>query len=114
MSTLEKTINLLSDLPEKQIEIIYSYVQFVSSQQQNAVSSNEESLDTIFDNIVGVLPDNANINMYITEKEEDIENENYEKVCSNGSFGTEFGDTFYRNTASFTGKGNEGVCRCIR
>ena len=33
MSTLEKTINLLNALPENQIETIYSFVQFLSSQQ---------------------------------------------------------------------------------
>lgn len=33
MSTLEKTINLLSALPENQIETIYSFVQFLSSQR---------------------------------------------------------------------------------
>ena len=30
MSTLEKTINLLNDLPENEVEIIYSYVRFIS------------------------------------------------------------------------------------
>lgn len=33
MSTLEKTINLLNALPEKQIETIYSFVQFLSPRQ---------------------------------------------------------------------------------
>lgn len=33
MSTLEKTINLLNALPENQIEMIYSFVQFLDSQQ---------------------------------------------------------------------------------
>ena len=33
MSTLEKTISLLNALPENQIEMIYSFVQFLGSQQ---------------------------------------------------------------------------------
>ena len=57
MSTLEKTINLLNGLPERQIEIIYSYVQFVSSQQSDRKSIDNEELNDVLENIVGVLPD---------------------------------------------------------
>lgn len=57
MSTLEKTINLLSELPERQLEIIYSYAQFVSSQQSDRKSINDDELNDVLDNIVGVLPD---------------------------------------------------------
>lgn len=57
MSTLEKTINLLNALPERQIEVIYSFVQFLSSQQKAEEPSAGESLDDIFNNIVGALPD---------------------------------------------------------
>lgn len=57
MSTLEKTINLLHALPENQVEVIYSFVQFLSSQQKAEKPSAKESLDDIFKNIVGVLPD---------------------------------------------------------
>ncbi len=57
MSTLEKTINLLNDLPEKQVEIVYSYVQFISSQHQKEKITDTDSLEAIFQNIVGVLPD---------------------------------------------------------
>ncbi len=57
MSILEKTINLLSVLPESQIEIIYSFVQFLSSQQTVEKPSDTETLDEIFENIVGVVPD---------------------------------------------------------
>ena len=57
MSTLEKTINLLNGLPERQIEIIYSYAQFVSSQQSDRKSINDDELNDVLDNIVGVLPD---------------------------------------------------------
>lgn len=57
MSTLEKTIDLLHALPENQVEVIYSFVQFLSSQQETENPAAEESLDDIFRNIVGVLPD---------------------------------------------------------
>lgn len=57
MSTLEKTINLLSALPENQIETIYSFVQFLSSQRTVERPAGTESLDDIFENIVGTVPD---------------------------------------------------------
>lgn len=57
MSTLEKTIRLLNELPERQLEIIYSYVQFVSTQQLDNQGIENEEIDGILDNIVGVLPD---------------------------------------------------------
>ena len=57
MSTLEKTINLLNELPERQLEIIYSYVQFVSLQHSNRKSINHDEYNEILNSIVGVLPD---------------------------------------------------------
>lgn len=57
MSTLEKTINLLNALPESQIETIYSFVQFLSSQQTVERPTDTESLEDIFGNIVGTVPD---------------------------------------------------------
>ena len=57
MSTLEKTIDLLYALPENQVEVIYSFVQFLSSQQKAEKPVINESLDDILSNIVGVLPD---------------------------------------------------------
>ena len=57
MSTLEKTINLLNTLPENQIETIYSFVQFLSSQQTVERSADVDSLDDIFENIIGTVPD---------------------------------------------------------
>ncbi len=57
MSTLEKTIDLLHALPENQVEDIYRLVQSLSPQQGMEKIAEEESLDDIFKNIVGVLPD---------------------------------------------------------
>ena len=59
MSTLEKTINLLNELPERQLEIIYSYAQFISSQQSEHKSMDDNELNDVLDSIVGVLPDNG-------------------------------------------------------
>ncbi|MBD5522103.1 MAG: hypothetical protein HDR03_12950 [Lachnospiraceae bacterium] len=57
MSTLEKTIVLLNALPESQIETIYSFVQFLSSQQTTEKPADMESLDNILGKIVGAVPD---------------------------------------------------------
>lgn len=57
MSTLEKTIDLLNVLPENQIEMIYNFVQFLSSQQTVEKPLDMESLDDIFSKIAGVIPD---------------------------------------------------------
>ena len=57
MSTLEKTITLLNSLPENQIEMIYNFVQFLSSQQRVKRNVDTDPLDDIFRNIVGVVPD---------------------------------------------------------
>lgn len=57
VSTLEKTIDLLNALPENQIEMIYNFVQFLSSQQTVEKPLDMESLDDIFSKIAGVIPD---------------------------------------------------------
>lgn len=57
MSTLEKTIDLLTTLPENQIETIYSYVQFLTAQQKDMRTANTKSLEEILGNIVGAVPD---------------------------------------------------------
>ena len=59
MSTLEKTINLLNKLPERKLEIIYSYAQFVSSQHSDYENIDDDELDDILNDIVGVLPDSG-------------------------------------------------------
>jgi CRISPR/Cas system-associated endonuclease Cas3-HD len=57
MSTLEKTIDLLNKMPERQLEIIYSYAKFISSHPLSDRDVAGEDLDNILDNIVGILPD---------------------------------------------------------
>ena len=77
MSTLEKTINLLNALPENQIETIYSFVQFLSSQQTKEMPGSEKSLDDILGNIVGVIPDTGKT---LEEYREERIRERYEAV----------------------------------
>lgn len=77
MSTLEKTINLLNVLPESQIEIIYNFVQFLSSQQTVQKPFDTESLDDIFSKIVGAIPDTGKM---LEEYREERIRERYEIV----------------------------------
>lgn len=77
MSTLEKTINLLNALPENQIETIYSFVQFLSSQQTKEMPGGEKSLDDILGNIVGVIP---NTGKTLEEYREERMRERYNAV----------------------------------
>lgn len=75
MSTLEKTIDLLNVLPENQIEVIYNFAQFLSSQQTMGKPFDTESLDDIFSNIVGVIPDTGKM---LEEYREERLRERYE------------------------------------
>ena len=77
MSTLEKTINLLNILPENQLETIYSFAQFLSSQQTSERPADSESLDDIFVNIVGAVP---NTGKTLEEYREERIREKYEAV----------------------------------
>lgn len=77
MSTLEKTIDLLHALSEKQVEVIYSFVQFLSTQQNTEKPAVEESLEDIFRDLVGVLPDSGRT---LEEYREERIRERYETV----------------------------------
>lgn len=77
MSTLEKTINLLNALPENQIETIYSFVQFLSSQQTKEMPVGEKPLDDILQNIIGAIPDTGKT---LEEYREERIKERYETV----------------------------------
>lgn len=59
MSILEKTIDLLNALPENEVEMIYSFVQYLNLRQKAERPSGGEPLDDIFRNIVGVIPDSG-------------------------------------------------------
>ncbi len=77
VSTLEKTINLLNALPENQIETIYSFVQFLSSQQTKEMPGGEKTLDDILGNIVGAIPDTGKT---LEEYREERMRERYEAI----------------------------------
>lgn len=55
---MEKTIGLLNTMTEKQIEIIYTYAQFVEAQKKNHKKSSE-SVEDILNNLIGSVPDNG-------------------------------------------------------
>lgn len=77
MSTLEKTIDLLNTLPENQIEAIYSFVQFLSSQQTKEMPRGGKPLDDILQNIIGAIPDTGKT---LEEYREERIKERYETV----------------------------------
>lgn len=77
MSTLEKTIHLLNAMPENQIETIYSFVQFLSTQYGRVSSSETESIDDILGKIVGAVP---NTGKTLEEYREERIKERYETV----------------------------------
>ena len=56
MSTLEKTISMLNDMQEKQIEIVYSYVSFLKTQSEK--ERRTKSVDDILDSLIGIIPNN--------------------------------------------------------
>ena len=75
MSTLEKTINLLNSMPENQIETIYLFVQSIHKQSIIGNPPTAESLDDIFKNIVGAVP---NTGKSLEEYREERIKERYE------------------------------------
>lgn len=48
---------MLNDLPENEIEVIYSFVQFLTSKQTAEKIVDTESLEDILNKIVGAVPD---------------------------------------------------------
>ena len=56
MSTLEKTISMLNDMPEKQIEIVHSYESFLKTQSEKERII--KSVDDILDSLIGIIPNN--------------------------------------------------------
>lgn len=44
MSTLEKAVNLLYELPEQALETVYTFMQFVQVRQNGSDSADEETL----------------------------------------------------------------------
>lgn len=44
-------------MPEKQLEIIYSYVTFLKKQSEK--EEKQKSVDNILDSLIGIIPDNG-------------------------------------------------------
>lgn len=58
MTSLEKSIQLLNTLPDSEVEKVYSYIQFICSQNTNRkISDTEENIEDILNNITGSVPD---------------------------------------------------------
>ncbi|MDO4285679.1 MAG: DUF2281 domain-containing protein [Eubacteriales bacterium] len=58
MSILEKTIHLLSELPENQIEVVYHYIQFLTTKQRKfPKKSNHSEKEKALSELKGCVPD---------------------------------------------------------
>lgn len=58
MSTLEKAIGMLHTLPEADVELVYTFMQFVTEKKQKELKK-VKNIDAILDVITGSLPDNG-------------------------------------------------------
>ena len=56
-SKLDKTIQILRALPEQQLDIIYSYAQFINSQPVVEYLPRTESAEQIVNRLAGLIPD---------------------------------------------------------
>lgn len=73
MSTLEKTISMLSALPETQIENIYSYVRYIYAQQSRYESPDSCYFNEILEKLTGILPDSGKtLEQYREERIEEL------------------------------------------
>ena len=57
MTSLEKTIDLLHRMPERQIERMYDYALFLSGHETGRGKKSLEELDRILDGLTGIVPD---------------------------------------------------------
>ncbi len=60
MSTLEKAINLMNEMPEQKIETIYAFIQFINSQASNTVSPSAPEKKETKKSILGIAHEYAN------------------------------------------------------
>lgn len=66
MSTLEKAIELLQEMPERKLEAAYTYIRFVHSQSDNETFSPPKR---DVDSIIGIAREFANPKLVPLEKE---------------------------------------------
>lgn len=67
MSTLEKAIDLLQEMPERKLEAVYMYIRFVNSQSDNDELIPTEKKDV--NSIIGIASEYANPELIPLEKE---------------------------------------------
>lgn len=58
MSTLEKAIGMLNTLPESDVELVYTFIQFVTEKKEKE-SKKPHDIDSILSAITGCLPDSG-------------------------------------------------------
>ena len=56
-STLDKTIQILRSLSEQQLDMIYSYAQFINSRPVMERRPRTESTEKIVNRLAGLIPD---------------------------------------------------------
>ena len=66
MSTLEKAINLLRDMPERKLEAVYTYIQFVNTLEENEETTTHKKSAS---SITGIAHQYANPELIPLEKE---------------------------------------------
>lgn len=67
MSTLEKAINLLQDMPEHKLEAVYTYIQFVNTLTENEETATHKKSAS---SIAGIAREYANPELVPLEREE--------------------------------------------
>lgn len=74
MSTLEKSIQMLNTLPDKEVERIYSFIQSIYSQYTDKkISDTDENIDDILNSITGSVPDTGKtLEEYKSERIRDL------------------------------------------
>lgn len=65
MSTLEKAIGLLQEMPEHKLEAVYMYIRFINSQlsddEENPIEKRQRGFENLM-SFAGTLPENFNYN----------------------------------------------------
>ena len=56
-SKLDKTIQILKELSEQQLDMVYSYAQFVSARPPAEPKPVPKNVGEILDSLIGILPD---------------------------------------------------------
>ncbi len=68
MSTLEKAIHLLQEMPERKIETVYAFIQFIDSQSNEEIFPSVPKNKNRLNSILGIAHEYAN--PALIEKEE--------------------------------------------